>query len=85
MHMGSCFVLLTASPGATRDLLDRLASVPGIIARQHLFGEQIALQLDEAQLAEAQRLASLSGVREARVYHDHDAFIVRPARPSPNT
>jgi hypothetical protein len=78
--MGSCFVLLTAAPGRERELFDRLASVPGVLARQHLFGEQIALQLEEAQLPDASRLAALAGVREARVYHDHDAWVVKPGR-----
>jgi hypothetical protein len=85
MHMGSCFVLLTAAPGHERDLLDRLADVPGVVARSWLFGSQIALQLDEAQLAAAPRLAALAGVREARVYHDHDAWVVKQGKAGPNT
>lgn len=77
--MGSLFVLVSAVPGKERELFERLAQFPGVQQRQHLFGEQIALRLDEAQLFQAQQLATLAGVREARVYHDHDAWIVQTA------
>jgi hypothetical protein len=82
MHMGRVFALLSAVPGKERELMERLTGFPGVRQKQHLFGEQIALVLEEAQagapLAQAQGLAALTGVREARVYHDHEAWVVKP-------
>lgn len=78
--MGSVFALLTAVPGQERELLDRLATFPGVEQRQLLFGQQIALRLDERQLPDASQLGTLAGVREARLYHDHDAWVVRAQR-----
>jgi hypothetical protein len=78
--MGNVFALLSAVPGKEQELLAKLAEFPGVVQQQWLFGEQIAVRLEEAALAEAQRLASLTGVREARVYHDHDAVIL-PRKP----
>lgn len=85
--MGSFLVLVSAVPGKEREVFDRLAKLPGLQQEQHLFGEQIALRLDDAQLGLAPQLATIAGVREARVYHSHDAWIVRraPAGPGPNT
>jgi hypothetical protein len=74
--MGSLYVLVSAAPGKARELFDQLGKVPGVVQRQHLFGEQIAVRLDEARMAEAHALAGWAGVREARVYHDHDAWVV---------
>lgn len=73
--MGRVFALLSAVPGKERELMERLASLPGVEQKQWLFGEQIALRIEEAHLDAARQLASLSGVREARVYHDHDAWV----------
>jgi hypothetical protein len=78
MHMGSLFVLVSALPGKERELFDRLGALPGLKDRQHLFGDQIALRLDEAQLQVAQQALSLHGVREVRFYHDHDAWVLKP-------
>lgn len=78
--MGNVFALLSAVPGQEQELLAKLAEFPGVVQQQWLFGEQIAVRLEEAALAEAQRLATLAGVREARVYHDHDAAIL-PRKP----
>jgi len=80
--MGHVYALLSAVPGKERELLERLEKIPGVVRRELLFGEQVAVCLEERQLAEAPALADLSEVREARVYHDHDAWIVkhRPAR-----
>lgn len=75
--MGSVFALISAVPGKERELLERLAELPGVLQRQLLFGEQIALRLEEAALASAQQIAAWAGVREARVYHDHDAWVLK--------
>lgn len=83
--MGSVFALLSAVPGKERDLLERLAQFPGVQQRQLLFGEQIAVRLDEAKLGDAQALAAIAGVREARLYHDHDAWVVRARAAQPCT
>jgi hypothetical protein len=77
MHMGNVFALLSAVPGKERELLERLAAMPGVTQQQWLFGEQIALRIDESALDAAQQLATLAGVREARIYHDHDAWTLR--------
>lgn len=74
--MGRVFALLSAVPGKERELMERLAALPGVEQRQWLFGEQIAVRLDEAQLETARQLGAWSGVREARVYHDRDAWVV---------
>lgn len=78
MHMGSVFALLSAIPGKEREILEGLADFPGLLQKQLLFGEQIALRIDESQLPAAQQLAALQGVREARIYHDREAWIVKP-------
>ena len=75
--MASVFALLSAVPGAERELLERLAAYPGVVDRQLLFGEQIAVRLDEGQLPAAQGLAGLQGVREARLYHQREAWVVK--------
>lgn len=80
MPMGSVYALLSAVPGKERELLDGLAQFPGVQQKQLLFGEQIALRLDETQLPMAQQLAALQGVREARLYHDHDAWVLKARR-----
>ena len=80
--MGNVFALLSAVPGKERELLERVAALPGVTQRQWLFGEEIAVRIDEAQLDAARQLASLAGVREARLYHDHDAWVVRPRAPA---
>lgn len=83
--MGCVFALLSAVPGKERELLERLASFPGVQQRQWLFGEQIAVRLDEAQLGAAQALAAVAGVREARLYHDRDTVVLRGRPAQPNT
>lgn len=87
MHVGSVFALLSAVPGKERELLDKLASFPGVVQKQWLFGEQIAVRIDEQRLGDAQGLATIAGVREARLYHDGAAWIVRARQPpaGPNT
>jgi hypothetical protein len=75
--MGSVFALISAVPGKERELLERLASLPGVLQRQLLFGEQIVLRIEEAALASAQQLVALAGVREARLYHGHDAWVLK--------
>lgn len=78
--MASVFALVSAAPGRERELLDALAHVPGVQERQHLFGELIAVRLDEEHLSEARGLAAMHGVREARLYHGHEAWTLRPRR-----
>lgn len=80
--MGSVFALLSAVPGKERELLDRLAEFPGVLQRQLLFGEEIAVRIEGSGLADAQALANVAGVREARVYHERAAWIVRPRAPA---
>lgn len=69
MHSG--FVLLEAAPGRERDVLERIARVPEVTAKQVLFGSSIAVRLagpPKTLPRAVARLRRFAGVRAATWY-----------------